>query len=71
MTQENKTAINDKAALEIQSWTKMPVAGEDGYNGKIAVLYLYTSLSDPTKVNPSIDDVTATFNTLHVKKTPV
>lgn len=49
----NKTAIIDKAAAEIKSWTKKPEATDKDYNSKIAVLYLYTLLKDPTKDHTS------------------
>ena len=64
MEEANKTAITDKVATEIKSWTKFPEKSEWWYNAKIAVLYLYTSLTDPKKKNPSLDDVKIVYDTL-------
>lgn len=69
MDETNKTAIKDKAATEITWWTKMPVKWEKDYSQKIAVLYLYTALNDPTKINPDDKDVIATFTKLKAEAT--
>lgn len=61
----DKKAITDKAATEIKSWKEKPKAGDPDYSSKIAVLYLYTLLDDPTKshtTNP--EEVLKNYDTL-------
>ncbi|MEI6673067.1 MAG: hypothetical protein WCL02_07250 [bacterium] len=60
----DKKAITDKTTTEIQSWGKMPNKGDKDYTAKIAVLYLHTALNDPSKKDPSPEDVKATYDAL-------
>ncbi|HBB04319.1 TPA: hypothetical protein DCZ39_05510 [Patescibacteria group bacterium] len=62
----NKTAITNKVAEEIKSWGKNP---ETKDSSKIAVLYLYTALTDSTNKNPSLDDVKKTYEKLTTEPT--
>lgn len=60
---KTKTEIKDKAATEIKSRANYPVKGEEWYNAKIAVLYLYTTLDKGTK-NASLDEVKVAYDDL-------
>lgn len=69
MDQKDKQAITDKTSTEIRSWWAMPKPGDIWYNAKIAVLYFHTALTNPTKKNPSLSDVQATYTTLTTPET--